>query len=116
VVVALELDDRLAAGRRARQPQGSLDHFGSCGPEAHAFRTRDELAHEPCGLELRLSLSGKQDASIELRLGGLDHAPGVMTQDHRPHSQVVIDQPIAIDIGDVGAAATFNDKRGWRDA
>jgi hypothetical protein len=74
---------------------------------------RTRCAH---GLEFRLGLSGKEYAVIELCARGLDHRRGIVPEDHRPHAEVIIDQPVAIDVVQVGPFSAADDQRRGRDS
>src|SRR5581483_10573975 len=67
-------------------------------------------------LELHLSLPGKQNAALELSANGLNYAGRIVPQNHGPHAEVIVDEPITIDIDEICALAAIDDKRGRRDA
>jgi hypothetical protein len=116
VIVSFALEDRRAPGCCAGQPQGRLDGLGARAVEAHAVGARDEFAHEAGGLVLDLRLGREEEALVDLRLHGADHLGRVVPEDHGPHAEIVVDQPVAVGVENVGALGVGHDKGRRRDA
>ncbi len=86
VIVALELDDDLAARGRAGEAERSLHDLRARGGEAHALGAGHHRADPARRLGLDVGLAGIEDAALHLRLGCGDHARRVVAEDHRPHA------------------------------
>ena len=105
VVMALELDHDVPAGRRAGEPQRDLHDLRSGRAEAHPLGAGHEFAEQPGRLELDLCLAGEQDAVAQLALDRCDYRRRVVAQDDRAHGEVVVDQAVAVDVDQVGPFA-----------
>ena len=116
VIVALELHDRGPPGRRARQPDRGLHHLGPRAVEAHLLGAGHQRVDEAGGLVLDLGLGGEEQPVLELPAHRVDHRRRIVAEDHRPHAEVVVDQPVAIDVEQVGALPALDDERRRRDA
>ena len=98
VVMPLELDDHAPPGMRPRQPQRALHRLAARRAESHQIGARHHFAKQPRRLRLRPGLPAIQQPLLHLRRRRLDHIARRMTQDHRPQTEVIIDQPVAIGI------------------
>ncbi len=111
VIVPLELDDRVAAGRAAGDPERQLDRLAAGVGEADHLRARHDLGHEARGLVLLDGLAAELDAAAELARDGLDDHRRVVAEDDRPGSQVVVDEPVAVDVEQQRALGVVDHER-----
>ena len=111
MVVALELDDDLAAGRGTREPDRGLVHLGAGAAEPHALRARDHRL-EPLGeLELGARLAGEQLAAPDRVAHRLDDLRRRMAEDPGPHPEDVVHVVVPVDIEEVRARAVVEEQR-----
>ena len=81
-----------------------------------ALGAGNALAENPGGLEFDLRLAGIKNAFIDLILHRLLDGPGRMAQHHRAHAAIIVDQPVAVGIEQIGAFAAGKDQRPARHA
>ena len=111
VVATGEFDDSVSARKAASYTDGAHGRFGTGADESNALHARK-------GLEDQLGDSRfvfRRSAVGSPLLGGLDdrldHARFGVSEDHRPPGSDVIDEPIAIEIVQIGALGTFDKER-----
>ena len=111
VIAALELDDLVALGRRARDPDRAHRRFRSRADEAHALHRghqRHDTLRQP-SLEIRR----RAKAGAPRRRGGegLQEPLRRVPVDQRSPRHHVVDVVVAVDVLDSGAAAPRNEER-----
>ncbi len=116
VVMALELQDDAPARRGAGEADRRLHHLGTRGAEADALGAGHDLADEPRRLRLDFALPGEENAPIDLPVDrGADRRRAV-PEDHRAHAEVIVDQPVAVGVEEIGAFPALEDEGRRRDA
>ena len=96
------------AGGGARQAEGGLRHFRTGGAEADALGGGNAFAEDAGGFEFDLRLAGVKNALVDLVLDRLLHGLGRVAQHHRAHAAVIVDQPVAIGIDQIGPSPRSN--------
>ncbi len=104
VVATLELDDRIAAGEAARQPDRAHRRLGARGDEPDHFHIRHELAEQFGHVDLDVGRCAEREPEFGFLLHRADHVGVRMAEDRRTPGADVIDVFAAIDIPD---SATF---------
>ena len=112
VVVALELDDDVAAGRPARDPQRQLDGLAAGVGEAGHLGARHQLRDEPRGGVLVVRLATELDAADSWRVTASTTAGGLWPRMIGPGTAVVVDQAVAVDIEQERPVSMIEDERG----
>ena len=114
VVVALELEDALAAGERPREPDRVERRLGAGAAEDDPLGGRDHL-DEPLG-ELDLERVGRRERHAVLvhrpHRGRVDPRVVVAEQD-RPERRVEVDVLVAVDVPDARALRLGHEQRIW---
>ena len=116
VVVALEFQHDAAICCGSGDPKSRLDGLGAGGAEAHPFGAGDHFADQAGGFGFEAGLAAVEDAAVELRADGGDHVGRGVAEDHRAHGEVIVDQAVAVGVGQDGAFAAFQDEGGGGDA
>ena len=112
MVVAFECEDGARAGDRAREADGALDCLRSRRAEPNALGRRRHAGQPTRGFEFEFALPGVEDAAIELGRNHADHRGRRVPEYHRPHPQVIVDQPIAVDVDEDGTFRMIESQ--WR--
>ena len=111
MVVALELNSQVAAGRPTSQPQGAHSRLGPRVDEADPLAAGVALQNPLSQFRLefgRRAEAGPRDECTRYRLE--DHRVG-MPQDHRSPRTDSVDQAIAVHIPEVAAPRTGDEPR-----
>src|SRR6185436_3720864 len=111
VVAAAELDDHVASGRRAREPDGCHRGLSPRRHEAHLLERRNRIDQELCELYLDRRRSPEACAALRALRDGCDNRGRGVTQNQRPPRPDEVQKRAAIGIKDVRATAT--DDEGW---
>ncbi len=111
VVAARELDDRLAAGERARKPQRAHRRLGARGHEADELDARQRIADEPRELELERARRAEARTTADCVLQRGDHPWVRVAEDQRPPREDVVDVAIPVDVDEVGALPALDEQR-----
>ncbi len=110
VVAAVELDDLVAAGEAAGQPDGRHRRLRAGVAHAHLFHAGD-CVHHQVG---HLHFVGIRYAEARPVVGGvfhrLDDARRGVAMDRRTPGADVIDVFIAVDVADLGAAGVIDEE------
>ena len=114
--MAVEFHHHPPAGGGAGEAQGGLDRLRAGGIEADPLGAGDHLADQPGRLELDIALATVKNSAGKLVFGGLADVGGGVAEDHRAHAEVVVDQPVGIDIEQIGAIGMVEHQRGRRNA
>ena len=112
VVVPLELDDDVAAGGAAGDPERQLDRLAARVREADHLRARHDLGHEARSLVLLDRFAAELDAAPELARDRLDDHGRVVAEDDRPGAEVVVDEPVTVDVEEQRALGVVDHERG----
>jgi hypothetical protein len=116
VVIALELDETLASGGRARQPERAHRRLGARIDHAYPLQRRHELA-DPLG---HGHLAGTRRAEAQSVGDGplhrLDDVRMGVAADHRPPGTDVVDITLAVDIENARALGAIEEQRLTADA
>ena len=111
VVGAGELDERLAAGGRAGEPDRAHRRLGARGRHAQHVDARHALADELGELDL----AGRRRAVARAERGGrgdgLDHRRVGVAEDQRAPGADVVDVDVAVDVEDLRALGALDEDR-----
>jgi len=111
-----ELYDLIPSRRRTGKTHRRLNHLSAGATEPYAFGTGNHRADKLRGLVFELTLATIKYALVELPANRFENYIRTMAKDHRPHSQIIIDEPITIDVVKESAFGPFKDERAWRHA
>ena len=111
VVVAGELDDPIAPGEAARQPDGAHRGFGARVDQPHLFDRGNQVDDQFGQLVFRFGRRTETGSRVNRRDHRLSHARMTMSQDHRAPRSDVVDVAIAVDVEQIGTFAPLEDDR-----
>jgi hypothetical protein len=107
VIVPLELDDLVASGAGARQSQGRLHRLAASVGEDDLLDAGQHLRQQLGESNLVLVLGAEGVAARELSRDARVDGGVVGADDQRPPGERVVEQPLAVDVEEVGAVGTF---------
>ena len=110
VVVALEAEDLLPAGERAGEPDRVLHALRAGVAEPQQVDRRHPLGHGRRGLALEIVGEREERAALAQRLGDrVDDGGRAVAQDQRALAHHVVDEVVAVLVGDVRALAAAHE-------
>ena len=102
VIAAVEKNDLLAAGRRARDAYREHHRLGARLREQRAFVTRD-LAEQLAGPKNHVGIADQRDALVQAVLDRVDQEGCAVPEQVHAHIAGDVDVPVAVGVVDVGA-------------
>ena len=109
MIATLELNQQVAAGVAARQPNGAHRRLGPGTDQANHFQRRQQLAQQVRHVDLAFGRCAEGESLERRFLHRGDHLRVGVAENQRPPGTDIIDVALAVGVGDVGTG-TGNEK------
>ena len=116
VVAAGELDDQVAAGEPAREPDGAHRRLGAAGDEPHHLDRRHRVDDHFGELAFRVRTARRSwSRCLTAASDGFDHARVAVAEDHRPPRADEVEVAVAVEVEEVRAVGAGDEQRAAAD-
>ena len=111
VVGALELDDLVAPGERARQADGGHGGLGARVDKAHHLDRGHPFDHAPRKIQLERARCAVAGPARRGLLHRRHHSRVRVPEDERPPRKDVVDVAVTVDVDEIRALAALDEER-----